>query len=217
MQIFRRFTQLVFLGIFLYLMISGKAQFWMGFIFVSIVLAGLFGRFYCGWACPIHTLMGPVTLLGKALNTQKPTPSVLRKGNLRIAVFLIFLLGLGYTIYSITQGSKFPLPLFVIPFGLVTTFFINPTAWHRYLCPWGTLLSLTGRFSNNGLKSESCSGCRSCETICPTESVSFEKKQVKIDPTNCLVCFKCQSECRNNTLKYGRMQKKQKKCSTCYT
>lgn len=217
MQIVRRVTQIAFLGVFLYLMISGKAQFWMGFIFASIALTALFGRFYCGWACPIHTLMGPVDLLGKALNTQKPIPPVLRKGNLRIAVFLIFLVGLGYTIYSITQGRKFPLPLIIIPFGLVTTFFINPTAWHRYLCPWGTFFSLTGGLSKNGLTAESCSGCRRCEQVCPTESISFDKKQAKVDPANCLLCFKCQSSCQKATLKYTGRKTKPKKCSTCHT
>lgn len=217
MQILRRFTQIAFLGVFLYLMISGKAQYWMGFIFVSIALAAFFGRFYCGWACPIHTLMGPVNLLGKTLNTQKPTPPVLRKGNLRIAVFLVFLVGLGYTIYSITQGRKFPLPLIIIPFGLVITIFINPTAWHRHLCPWGTFFSLTGRFSKNGLAAKSCIGCRKCKPVCPTESISFDEMEAKIDPTNCLLCFKCQSTCRKNALKYTGRTTKQKKCSTCYT
>lgn len=216
MQILRRFTQVAFLGVFLYLMISGKAQFWMGFIFTSIALTVFFGRFYCGWACPIHTLMGPVSSLGKVLNTQKFTPSLLRKGNLRIAVFLLFLVGLGYTIYSITQGRKFPLPLIIIPFGLITTFFINPTAWHRYLCPWGTLFSLTARFSKNGLTAKSCTGCRRCETVCPSESISFENKRANINPTNCLLCFKCQSECRKNALKYSGRTKTEK-CSTCYT
>lgn len=217
MQVIRRLTQIASLVVFLYLIISGKAQFWMGFIFISIALAALFGRFYCGWACPIHTLMGPATILGKALNTQKPTPPALKKGNLRIVVFLIFIVGLAYTIYSITQGQKFPLPLIIIPFGLLTTFFINPTAWHRYLCPWGTFFSLTGRFSKNGLASESCSGCHKCEPVCPAESIYFNKNQAKIDPANCLLCFKCQSACRKNALKYTGTAKKQKKCSTCYT
>lgn len=39
---------------------------------------------------------------------------------------LVFLGLLAYTIYSITQGRKFPLPLLVIPFGLLTTFILSP-------------------------------------------------------------------------------------------
>ncbi len=218
MQAARRISQIIFLGIFILLMVSGKAQFWMGFIFTSIVLAAFLGRFYCGWACPINTLMGPVNILGKKLGTQKATPSSLRKENYRIAVFLLFLVGLGYTIYSITQGNKFPLPLIIIPFGLLVTLFINPTAWHRYLCPWGTFFSLTARFSGDTIKNAGpCNGCKSCEKVCPTGSISFVNKTAKINPTNCLLCFSCSSNCPKDSLKPGFILEREKKAAQCHT
>lgn len=67
----RKFIQVLFLGVFLFAMVLNKAQFWMGFIFISIILAAFFGRFYCGFACPINTLMHPVALIGKKLGMQK--------------------------------------------------------------------------------------------------------------------------------------------------
>ncbi|MHB9095667.1 MAG: hypothetical protein ACYC21_13450 [Eubacteriales bacterium] len=39
MQVFRRLIQLSFLGIFTVLMVVGKAQYWMAFIFASILLS----------------------------------------------------------------------------------------------------------------------------------------------------------------------------------
>jgi len=132
----RSFVQVLFLGVFLLLMILGRAQLWMGFIFLSIILAAFFGRFYCGFACPINTLMKPVTWLSKKFGVQKKqVPEFLKSQKLRWTVFGIFLIGLGYTIYTITQGRKFPLPLIIIPLGLLTAFFINEKSWHRYLCP----------------------------------------------------------------------------------
>jgi polyferredoxin len=53
----RPITQLLFLGVFVILMITGKAQFWMGFIFLSIFLSAFLGRFYCGFACPSNTML----------------------------------------------------------------------------------------------------------------------------------------------------------------
>lgn len=204
MQILRRFIQLCFLAVFITLMVKGKAQFWMGFIFASIILAAIFGRFYCGWACPINTLITPADKLGRMLGLQRKTPETLRSGVLRIIVFIIFLGGLGYTIYSITQGRKFPLPLIIIPFGLIVTLFINPTAWHRYLCPWGTFFSLTARLSKFGVKAKPCTGCQACEAKCPSESITYSKTAT-ITPTNCLLCRKCSTACQNDALKYSRI------------
>lgn len=203
MQNLRRLIQVLFLAVFTVLMVLGRAQFWMAFIFASILLSSIIGRFYCGWACPINTLITPVNWLGKKAGIQRPTPSWLKSGIPRIIVFLIFLVALGYTIYTITQGRKFPLPLIVIPFGLLITFFVNPTSWHRYLCPWGTFFSLTGRFSRLGIKTQECIGCQDCAKVCPSESISFVKKTAVIDPTNCQLCYQCASQCKKNALQYG--------------
>ncbi|HBP64960.1 MAG TPA: hypothetical protein DD730_11965 [Desulfosporosinus sp.] len=30
---------------------------WIRFVFLSVILAPIFGRFYCRWACPINALI----------------------------------------------------------------------------------------------------------------------------------------------------------------
>lgn len=197
-------------------MILGKAQFWMAFIFASILLTLVLGRFYCGWACPINTLIRPVNWLGKKTGWQRKTPELLKTGRLRTLIFITFLGALAYTIYTITQGRKFPLPLIIIPFGLLVTLFINPTAWHRYLCPWGTFFSLTGRSSHFGMRPDTCNSCKSCAAVCPTESITFKNKFAEINPTNCLLCFSCSDTCSKKTLAYGqrKIKKETKSCST---
>lgn len=169
----------------------------MGFIFLSILLAAFFGRFYCGFACPINTLMRPVSWLGKKLGIQKKqVPGFLKTQKPRWIVFGLFAIGLGYTIYTITQGRKFPLPLIIIPLGLLTAFFINEKSWHRYLCPWGVLFSLTARFSKRGMKAKDCTGCSICKTNCPGDAIVMEKgKGAVVDPTHCLLCFECKEKC----------------------
>lgn len=198
----RKTIQILFLAGFVLLMVINKAQVWMGLIFVSIILATFFGRFYCGFACPINTLMRPVSWLGKKLGTQKKqVPELLRSQKPRWAAFGLFAVGLSYTIYTITQGRKFPLPLIIIPLGLVTTLFINERAWHRYLCPWGVLFSLTSKFSKHGIKSRSCVSCRVCETQCPGDAITVEKgKAAVVDPTHCLLCFDCKKTCPTNAM-----------------
>ena len=50
-------TQLIALILFIVLLITGRIQVWMGIFLVSAVLALFFGRIYCGWICPINTVM----------------------------------------------------------------------------------------------------------------------------------------------------------------
>lgn len=203
------FMQVLFLAMFLVLMFIGKAQIWMAFIFTSIILAAFFGRFYCSWACPINTVMRPFVWLSKKVGLQKKkVPSVLKSGKIRLIVFIFFLVGLGYTIYTITQGRKFPLPLIIIPLGVSTAFFTNERSWHRYLCPWGVLFSITGRFSKRGIKSRGCVSCSACESICPGDAIKVEKgKETVIDPTYCLLCLDCTAGCPVKALTYKASEK----------
>lgn len=200
----KSFVQILFLGVFVLLMVFGKTQFWIGFIFLSIILAAFFGRFYCGFACPINTLMPPVVWLKKKLGIKnEQVPKFLKSQKLRWIVFGFFLVGLSYTIYTITQGRKFPLPLIIIPLGLLTVFFINEKSWHRYLCPWGILFSLTSRFAKFGIKSSSCISCSICKSNCPGDAIVVEKgKTAVVDPTHCLLCFECKKSCPTKSMAY---------------
>ncbi|KZL92648.1 4Fe-4S binding protein [Clostridium magnum] len=204
-QKIRLLVQILFFGIFILLMFINKAQLWMGFIFVSVILDFFFGRIYCGWACPINTLIRSVNWIKKKLKIKnKPVPGILKSEKPRWAAFIFFLIGLGYTIYTITQGRKFPLPLIIIPLGLFTTFFISENAWHRYLCPWGVLFSLTARFSKFGISPSKCSSCSTCAKNCPADAITFEKKKsATVTATHCLLCFQCKTTCPINTMSYG--------------
>jgi ferredoxin-type protein NapH len=200
----RPFVQISFFVVFLMLMLLGKAQLWMGFIFLSVILAAFRGRFYCGWACPINTLIRPVNWIKKKLGIKdKPISQILKSEKPRWIVFIMFLVGLGYTIYTITQGRKFPLPLIIIPLGLITTLFISEKAWHRYLCPWGVLFSLTARFSKYGMKQDKCTKCSLCAKNCPGDAIVIDKqKGAVVDRKNCLLCFECKSTCPINSFNY---------------
>jgi len=193
-------------------MFIGKTQFWMAFIFISIALSTVFGRYYCGFACPINTLIRPVRWISKKLGiTKKDVPKIFKTEKPRWVLFSIFLVGLGYTIYTIKIGEKFPLPIFIITIGLITTFFVNEKTWHRYLCPWGVLFSFTGRFAKFGLMSlNSCTSCTLCEKICPGDAIKVESNGSEIDTTHCLVCLECQTSCPSNSLTYKSLKEKNK-------
>jgi len=203
-QRIRFFVQWGFFAAFLTLTLTNKGQVWMGIIFFSIALAALFGRYYCGWMCPIHTLIRPTSWLSRRLRlTKKTIPGFVKAGYVRWIVLAIFLPLLGYTIYTITQGRKFPLPVLIIGLGVLTTFFINEKTWHRYLCPWGILISATGKLSKFRLAVDGCKTCGLCAKNCPTSAVTLGREQAAITSQYCLLCLKCETACPVPAIRFG--------------
>jgi len=202
-QKIRFISQLVFLGVFLLLTFSNQGQIWMGVIFLSIALAAIFGRYYCGWMCPIHTLIRPTRWLSQRLKMTKiKIPDIVKKSYVRWVVMAAFLPALGYTIYTIPQGRKFPLPVFIIGLGMLTTFFVNGRTWHRYLCPWGILLSATGKFSRLQLAAKGCTTCGVCVKSCPTEAIALSKNNAEFTSQYCLLCLQCKTACPVQAIRY---------------
>nr|WP_319776615.1 4Fe-4S binding protein [uncultured Sphaerochaeta sp.] len=77
----QRIVQFLFLGLFIFLLIRGKVQMWMGIFLLSLVLSLFFSRFYCGWICPINTFLKPITFLKKKFHVGSiKTPSFFKNG-----------------------------------------------------------------------------------------------------------------------------------------
>lgn len=205
MQTKRLVSQIIFFAIFLVLMVLNKAQIWMALIFTSILLAAFFGRYYCGWICPINTTLRLGNAVGKALKSQKSyIPKSTQLKSTRRLITGFFIAALAYTVYTISIGDKFPLPVIIISLGFVSTVFINEQTWHRYLCPWGILFSLTAKFSKRGMKviPSGCVACSKCIDACPAEAVEIKNGKAEIDMQYCLTCYKCSDTCKVNTIHF---------------
>jgi polyferredoxin len=84
--------QIVFLVLFLVLLAKGKIQLWMVIILGRAIAGLFFGRFYCGWVCPMNTVMRFETWLKKKLNIKSlATPKWLTQSWVRIAILVAFL------------------------------------------------------------------------------------------------------------------------------
>ena len=73
--------RLLFLALFAFLMAQGKMVLWLALFGISLLAALLFGRIYCGYVCPMNTLMIPTNWIAKKLNiqTQKTPKSEIDK------------------------------------------------------------------------------------------------------------------------------------------
>ena len=62
--------RILFFALFIFLLLNGKMMLWLALYAVSLLVALLFGRVYCGYVCPMNTLMIPTEWLSKKLKLQ---------------------------------------------------------------------------------------------------------------------------------------------------
>lgn len=196
--------QVIFLLLFILLIVFGKIQLWMGLFILGVIISFLLGRIYCGWICPINTVMNGITWVKNKLHIKNlKIPVFLAKPWVRYLVFGLFV---AVFIFTIISHKKLPvLPaLFVI--GILFTFFFPEELWHRYLCPYGTLMSFPASKAKHAMfiNQDQCNHCGTCLHECPSKAVAKIDDQEKIIKSDCLVCMKCVKKCNQNAISIKR-------------
>lgn len=200
----RWLVQTLFLVFFIVLTAVGKIQVWMAVFFGSVIAAAIFGRFYCGWVCPINTITEKVDSLAKKLDVKrKGVPEWIKKPAVRYIVLIIFI---GTMAFMLVSGRKFPVLIVLAFAGVILSVFFVPALWHRYLCPYGTILGFTGSLARlwHKVDEQECSRCGMCKDVCPAEAIDMRSKDVypQIKPALCLECGVCGKACPKNAIRY---------------
>ena len=202
----RRAVQLIFLAAFVLLMVKGRIQLWMAVFLIGLTGAAFFGRFYCGFVCPINTLTEGIDWLYKKRGIKrKEVPEWVKSKAVRFGILLLFL---GTMVVTLRTGRKLPVLPILTALGVFITLIYVPSLWHRYLCPYGTLLNITGLFSKNywRVNEADCKKCGVCERVCPADAVTMNGKDgyPVIDKGFCLGCTTCAETCPTNSIVYTR-------------
>lgn len=197
--------QMIFLGLFLFLFVTGKVQLWMGLLLAGIIFSFFLGRIYCGWICSINTVIRGVSWAKKKLGIKDlKSPAVLTKACVRYLVLGLFFV---VFIFIMATGKKLPvLPaLFVI--GIVLTFLFPEELWHRNLCPYGTILSCSAAKTKKSIQINplKCNNCGACLRVCPAMAIEKNTNKHKIIAKDCLVCMECTRVCRQNAISYTKV------------
>src|SRR5690554_4975143 len=86
-------TQIISLILFTVFLFTGSVQLWMGIFLGSVFMTLFFGRFYCGWICPINTVMKLVTGIKVRFKIRSfAVPKILKKPVFRYGMLAAFLL-----------------------------------------------------------------------------------------------------------------------------
>ena len=94
--------------------------------------------------------------------------------------------------------SEVPLPLFkvnlfifAIFLGILVLGLVRKRFWCRFLCPLGTLFSITSRLRIfRRSVTDDCSGCMKCVRDCPVGAIPEQEPQT-CRQQDCISCFKC--------------------------
>jgi ferredoxin-type protein NapH len=197
--------QILFLALFVFLIISGNVQLWMGLFVLSVLAIFLLGRVYCGWICPINTVMRGITWVKKKLRIKSiKTPAWMTKPWVRIFVLALFI---AVFIFTMVSGKKLPVLPALLIIGAALTLFFSEELWHRYLCPYGTLMSLAARKSKYAMsiQPERCNSCGMCIRACPAKAVEKREDHYQILKKDCIVCMDCSNVCKQEAIHYRQV------------
>lgn len=193
--------QIAFLALFIILIFKGKVQLWMGLFLLGIAASLILGRIFCGWICPINTVIHTVTWIKKKLHIKTlRIPHFLIKPMVRFVALGLFITAF---IFIMVSGNKLPVLPVLFALGILATLFFPEELWHRYLCPFGKILSYTAANTRHTMmiNPDKCNSCGVCFGVCPAKAVE-KKESYHIIKGDCLVCMECARRCKQNAIMY---------------
>jgi polyferredoxin len=190
-------------------------------LIILLLTVLLFGRIFCGFACPLGALQEIISKINFKSNIKKQKAAKYKIDVSRKVATIIRWIFFGVIIvlaifwsFSVLQiinpftGFKIftnpLLPLVLIPgislilVAIVSFFVYRPLC--RLFCPFGALASVIGRFSlYNYVRTEDCNECGLCEKICPTHQAGRDSKK-----NECYYCNRCIDVCPQDAIKLGK-------------
>ncbi len=192
----RTVVDVVLVALFAGLIAAGRIQLWFALFAIGMLVSTAAGRFYCGWLCPMHTLMRPIVFLHKQLAKQRggrgardsqgasrsayqagrtgrrAAPSFLAGAAVRYGFLILFL---GAAVSQKMVGFRAPVLPILTGLAVVLVLFFEEQWWHSNLCPFGTVLKGSSSRAKFGMKidTDACTGCGLCEAACPADAIGI--------------------------------------------
>ncbi|KYC45909.1 MAG: quinol dehydrogenase membrane component [Candidatus Methanofastidiosum methylothiophilum] len=196
------------LSLYLIGAIKGNYLYWLMLFFLPLGVTILFGRIFCGYACPIGAWQQFLNDIGTKL-TKFRMPHKLDK-ILKYFKYLFALVIVGVVFYS-----RYPFFQKIDPFsylfgfnftlyGIISIAIVSGTSllisrpFCRYICPYGAVLAIFSKFSIYKIKMKNgCKKCTLCDRVCETDAIA----NGNLDQAECIRCKKCIDSCKFGILK----------------
>jgi len=194
----------------------------MGIGLLILALTPFFGRFFCGWVCPLGTLFHLASRLLRPLKTADRIKQNLRSPA-QVCKYLILIALLISAAFGFMQVGLFdPIALLTrtstamvspgmrggwLLIALFTVLLLlnawRPRFWCRYVCPLGALLGTASRLIPGGVvrDKEKCTDCGLCNRDC----IGACSPNSCTRMTECFVCWNCIEDCPEKALSWQWM------------
>lgn len=190
---------------------------WFPVWLAILASAVLFGRAFCGWACPgglVSEILSKFSLLKKKIKGRlEVILGLMKYGILAGVLYLMFLannprwaipirIGDFFNSVSLTFAHANNLWLIrtIIVLAALALAVLIPHFWCRYLCPTGGCLEIFRKFSlYKYFKTHDCNDCGKCREVCNMETRPNE--------INCTNCGDCHGSCPEDAIQLGMGQK----------
>ncbi len=196
LDILRIIVEIISLALVMLLIRNHKLQMWFAVFALSVLASLFFGRYYCSWICPMNTAFRGINFIYKKLNISRlKTPELLKSSVLRIIVLIMFIASM---LITRILNYKLNMFLYLILFSILLTLIVEEEFWHRRLCPFGTILSLSSRKAHYSIliNEDDCISCGKCQECCPSSSIqTLENNKRRNMKQECLLCGKCVDTC----------------------
>lgn len=188
--------------------------FWPAFLVAILTL--ILGRFFCGWICPMGTLLDVFYFFTKKLpraTFEKSKSLSLLKYILLAVILIAAIFGqswMGYlnpfSILFHGATAFFPSTRLSYVFAGILFFifafeFFERRFWCRYLCPNGALMGWLARFAwLKKIPPRSCAHCNMCARQCRMDA--FDERG-DFQSENCALCMECVQHCPQNLIRFS--------------
>lgn len=203
----RLVTEIIFLFVFIGLLRAKALQSWILIFGMGTLGSLLVGRLYCAWICPMATLFRPIDWLYTKLKIKRlRIPAFFKNSWIRWVILFLFL---GIMVLTKRLSIELNLLLFVVLGSIAVTLVFEETFWHRYICPYGTLLHVFSKPAYLGvtIHEDMCIACGLCQKKCPSSFiVTLDSGKRQVENDECLTCFKCQDVCPVFAVEYKKIK-----------
>lgn len=200
--------RLLFLALFVVLIANGKMVLWLAIFAVSLVAEIVFGRFYCGYMCPMNTVMIPTDWISRKwkIKTDK-VPEWLKSGRFAWAVLAVSMASM--LALKRLRGVNFPILPLLLGVSILVTLRYHPSVFHNLLCPFGAVQKIFAKKSvfSHRVDQDKCIGCKLCEKVCPSAAikVTATDRKAHVRDNICHQCTNCQQVCPKSAISYAKM------------